>query len=92
MEKEYGKENKNENPENDYCTKSWFDHSPEGDSKSQIMENPMSMWLLTFPQMREFHDLLGQRPSSLFMFLGWRSFGTDTLTILFSLYIWISWR
>lgn len=35
-----------------------------------IVENPMSVGLLTFPERRDFHDLLGQRPLSVFMVLG----------------------
>jgi hypothetical protein len=62
---------KKENLANGYCTKAWNEHSPEGPSKGHIMENPMSLILLTFLQRRDFHDLLGQRPFFLFIVLGW---------------------
>jgi len=54
------------------------------------MEDPMSVGLLTFPQMRDFHDLLGQRPLSLFMVLGWDQLVLTPL--LYGLYFWIWWR
>jgi hypothetical protein len=54
---------KKESLVNEYCTNVWNEHSPEGPSEGHIMENPMSVGLLTFPQRRDFHDLLGQRQS-----------------------------
>lgn len=60
---------KKENLANGYCTKAWNEHCPEGPSKNHITENSKSVGLLTFPQRRDFLDLLGQRPLSLCMVL-----------------------
>jgi len=62
---------KKENLANGYCAKAWNEHSPKDPSKGHILENPMSVGLLTFSQRRDFHELLRRRPMSLFMVLGW---------------------